>query len=208
MTDNNRRFAKFIVLPIVAIAAISVLSSGKSTVPAPVANATASTTVTETRTRAKLDYAIKAKAIANGFGMTVQQYYASLSAADKAGISETEWHYAMTLFIQRISDLRSRGYLFNQLYSKGAGQYAIAASDSGTTAFEALELSLNMIAALNSEKPGAARSFSDEIGLGGAGVVVKFEDIKAELPHLSHLTDDYFAQAKKARDAMIDAERR
>jgi len=40
-----------------------------------------------------------------------------------------------------------------------------------------------------------------------AGTLIKRDDINNELPHLAHLTDEFFSNAKKMHDPMIDAER-
>jgi hypothetical protein len=165
----------------------------------------------QTMSRDKLDSLIKAKTVAEGFGMTAQQYYAYETAADKAGITPEQWYGSMVQFTRRMTELKRRGssYLFNRLYSQGAGRYLASVSAGNTTTVQALEQSLDAIQTLKAgSNPSVAAMFADEIGLGTAGTVLKREDVDSEMPHLAHLTDEYFAQAKKARDAMIDADRR
>jgi hypothetical protein len=153
--------------------------------------------------REKLDAIIKAKAVAGSFGLTAQQYYAYELAAEKAGISPRDWYYTMQEFMRKMSEIRSGGPLNNRLYSMGAGNYVSWMQELNT--WQALEQS---IVAIRRLKAPAAQNFSNDIGLGAAGIAINPADVTAALPSFAYLTDKYFAQAKKARDAMIDAGRR
>ena len=196
MTDNNRRVFKFIALPILVIAAIYALSSGNKSGTGPVPTAAA-----ETRTRADLDFIIKAKATAAGFGMTPQQYYAYETAADKAGITPEQWYSTMTLFTQRLSDLkqRDRSYLWHQLYAQGAGRFLDKISAGNTTTVQALEQSLDAIQTLKTKSsPSIAAQLSDQNPvLARLAPYLSVSDVDREMSRFAFLTDEFIANAKK-----------
>jgi hypothetical protein len=99
--------------------------------------------------------------------------------------------------IEAPSRIRTSGsYLRNRLYSFGASSYLNKIA-LDTPTWNALEYSMDTIQALKEQKGASvARMFSDEIGLGMAGTLIKRDDVNNELPHLAHLLNFFRTQKR------------